>query len=191
MVTNTDKEKIARENVLRECTYEPEGKTIQGYDFDNGVDYKQIFESFETTGFQATSFFRAKEIIRKMIDNQATIFLGYTSSMVTSGLRDIFRFLAEHKKINCIVTTGGGIEEDIMKCLGTFILGKFTASGVELRKKAINRTGNIFVPDSRYLKFEEFVMPVLQELYDEQKKTGKPLVPSQLIWKLGEYLKES
>jgi len=186
MVTNIDKEKIARENVLRECTYEPEGKFILGYDFDKGVNYQKIFESFETTGYQATAFARAQKIIQTMIDENATIFLGYTSSMVTSGLRDIFRFLAEHNKVQCIVTTGGGIEEDIIKCLGNFIMGDFKARGIELRKKAINRTGNIFVPDSRYLKFEEFVMPILQELYDEQKKTGKPILPSQLIWKLGE-----
>jgi deoxyhypusine synthase len=181
-----DKEKIARENVLRESNYEPEGEHVKGYDFDKGTDFGKLFESFGTTGYQATKLHNAKKIIQMMIDNRATIFLGYTSNMVTSGLRDIFRFLAEHKKVNCIVTTGGGVEEDIIKCLGDFIIGDFNASGVELRKNAINRTGNIFVPDSRYLKFEDFVMPVLQELYDEQKKTGKPILPSQLIWKLGE-----
>ena len=49
--------------------------------------------------------------------------------------REIFRFLAEHNKVQCIVTTGGGIEEDIIKCLGNFIIGDFNASGIELRKK--------------------------------------------------------
>jgi deoxyhypusine synthase len=92
----------------------------------------------------------------------------------------------ENKKVQCVVTTGGGIEEDIIKCFGDFILGEFKASGAELRKKSINRIGNIFVPNSRYLKFEEFVMPILKELYEEHKKTGKPILPSELVWKLGE-----
>ena len=184
-MAKTENEKIAKGNIFRESS-EPEGKFVKGYDFDRGTDFHKIFESFATTGYQATNFFHAKEIIQMMIDNKAKIFLGYTSNMVSSGLRDIFRFLAEHKKIDCIVTSGGGIEEDIIKCLGDFIVGDFRASGKELRKKAINRIGNIFVPNSRYTKFEEFVMPILKELYDEQKKTGKPILPSQLIWKLGE-----
>jgi len=182
---SSDKERQARDNLLRKSE-EVKGKSVKGYDFNKGVDYPKLLESFSTTGYQASNFYHAKEIIQMMIDNKAKIFLGYTSNMVSSGLRDVFRYLAEHNKVHCIVTTGGGIEEDIIKCLGDFIIGDFRVSGKELRGKAINRIGNIFVPNSRYLKFEEFVMPVLKELYEEQKRTGKPILPSQLIWKLGE-----
>ncbi len=185
MKNTANKKTIARENLLRKGE-EVKGKSVKGYDFNKGIDYPKIIESFSTTGYQASNFYHAKEIIQMMIDNKAKIFLGYTSTMVSSGLREIFRYLAEHNKVHCIVTTGGGIEEDIIKCLGDFIIGDFRASGKELRGKAINRIGNIFVPNSRYLKFEEFIMPVLKELYEEQKKTGKPILPSQIIWKLGE-----
>jgi deoxyhypusine synthase len=121
-----------------------------------------------------------------MIQDEAFMFLGYTSNMVSSGLRDIFRFLVENKKVNVIVTTAGGIEEDIIKCLGDFILGDFRANGAELRKKGINRIGDIFVPNNRYIKFEEFFQPLLKELYDEQQKTKKIITPSEIIWRLGE-----
>jgi len=180
-----NKEKIARGNILGKSS-EFKGIPIRGYNFNEGVDYEKLLESFASTGYQASNFYRAIEIVNEMIKEESKIFLGYTASMVSSGLRDIFRFLVEHKKVDCLVTTGGGIEEDIIKCLGDFILGDFRASGKELREKRINRIGNIFVPNSRYLKFEEFMMPVLQELSDEQKKTGKPILPSEFIWKLGE-----
>lgn len=185
MKNTTNKEIIARDNLLRKGE-EVKGKSVKGYDFNKGIDYPKIIESFSTTGYQASNFYHAKEIIQMMIDNKAKIFLGYTSNMVSSGLREVFRYLVENNKVNCIVTTGGGIEEDIIKCLGDFVIGDFRASGKELRGKAINRIGNIFVPNSRYLKFEEFIMPILKELYEEQKKTGKPILPSQLVWKLGE-----
>lgn len=185
MGKNLKNEEIARKNLFRKSE-EAKGKVIRGYDFNEGVDYSRILESFATTGYQATNFFRAKEIIDLMRKNKAKIFLGYTSNLVSSGLREVFRYLVEHKKIDCIVTTGGGIEEDFIKCLGNFVLGDFRASGAELRKKSINRIGNIFVPNSRYIKFENFVMPILKELHAEQKKSGKPILPSQLIWKLGE-----
>jgi deoxyhypusine synthase len=92
----------------------------------------------------------------------------------------------KNKKVNILVTTAGGIEEDIIKCLGNFVLGSFDASGKELRERGINRIGNIFVSNNRYIEFEEFVQPILEELYNEQKKSGKTIISSELIWKLGE-----
>ena len=180
-----DKEKIARKNILRKSE-EITGIPIKGYDFNKGVDYENLLNSFLSTGFQASNFAKAKGIINNMISEKAFIFLGYTSNMVTSGLREIIRYLTEHKKINVLVTTAGGIEEDIIKWLGNFILGDFKVSGKELREKGVNRTGNIFIPNNRYVEFEEFFQPILKELYEEQKKTGIILCPSDIIWKLGE-----
>src|SRR3989344_5865845 len=182
---NYDKESIARENILKKGV-EISGVKIKGYDFNEGVDYNKIVKSFSSTGYQATQLSKAIEIVNKMQHDKATIFLGYTSNMVSSGLRDIFRYLVEHKKVDVIVTTAGGIEEDFIKCLGDFILGDFKASGVELREKAVNRIGNIFVPNSRYLAFEDWIMPILEELYQEEKKTGKAVTSCEIIWKLGE-----
>ena len=182
---NIDKESIARGNILKKGI-EIDGTKIKGYDFNKGVNYQKIVASLANTGFQATHLSKAIEIIDLMIAEKATIFLGYTSNMVSSGLRDIFRYLVEHGKVDVVVTTAGGIEEDFIKCLGDFVLGDFKASGKELRDKAVNRIGNIFVPNSRYLAFEEWIMPILEEIYQEQKKTGKITTPSELIWKLGE-----
>jgi deoxyhypusine synthase len=182
--SNIDKERIARKNVLRKSE-EIEGVKIKGYDFNNGVNYDKILGSYGSSGLQSSNFHKGIEIINEMISSKSFIYLGYTSNMVTSGMREIIRYLAEHKKINVIVTSAGGIEEDIIKCLGNFIKGDFRASGSELRKKGINRAGNIFIPNSRYCDFEDFVMPILDSLYNEQKKSGKTTTPSELIWELG------
>jgi len=177
-------EKIGRKNVLRGSD-EIEGLDVKGYNFSKGTDYEKLIDSYLTTGFQATHFAKALDIINKMINEKCTIYLGYTSNLVTSGLRDIFRYLAENKKIEVIVTTAGGIEEDFIKCLGSFKIGKFSASGELLREKGINRTGNIFVPNSRYCKFEDFINPVLKKLHEEQKETGKIISVSEFIKELG------
>ena len=39
--------------------------------------------------------------------------------------------------ISCIVTTTGGIEEDIMKCMASTYIGDFNLDGKELRKKGL------------------------------------------------------
>jgi deoxyhypusine synthase len=172
------------ENVLRESE-EPKGPAVQGYDFNKGIDYDKIIDSYSVTGFQATHLAKAIDIINKMRAEKCTIYLGYTSNMVTSGLRDVFRYLAQHKLIDVIVTTAGGVEEDIIKCIQPFILGSFDASGKELREKGINRTGNIFVPNSRYCKFEDFLMPLLEKIDSEQKQSGTVITPSEFVDRLG------
>jgi len=179
-----DKLEQGKENVLRESE-EPKGAEIHGYDFNQGVDYDKLLDSFSTTGFQATQLAKAIDIITRMRADKCTIYLGYTSNMVTSGLRDVFRFLAQHKLVDVIVTTAGGVEEDIIKCIKPFILGSFEAPGKELREKGINRTGNIFVPNSRYCAFEDFLMPLLENMDKEQKESGKVITPSEFAARLG------
>jgi len=173
---------IAKKNILRDSFKPKDFIAIKGYNFDSGLDYNAILDSFLATGFQATNLAKAIEIIKQMRKEKCTIFLGYTSNLVTSGLRDIFRYLAEHKLVDVIVTTAGGIEEDLIKCMEPFILGEFNADGKELRKKGINRTGNIFVPNDRYVKFEKFFIPFLEELNKENKIHSV----SKIINKLGE-----
>ncbi|MEK6846822.1 MAG: deoxyhypusine synthase [Nanoarchaeota archaeon] len=182
---NNLNENAARENLLRNSE-EPVGLKIEGYDFNNGINYEEIVKSFESSGFQATQLSKAISITRKIIFEGAFIFLGYTSNMVSSGLREVIRFLVEHKKVDVLVTTCGGIEEDIIKCLGDFKLGEFNADGATLRKKGINRIGNIYAPNSRYVAFEKFVQPILEELYNEKKT----ITGLELIWKLGEKIND-
>jgi len=179
-----DKLEQGKENVLRESE-EPKGAEIHGYDFNQGIDYDKLLDSFAATGFQATQLAKAIDIIKRMRADKCTIYLGYTSNMVTSGLRDVFRFLAQHKLVDVIVTTAGGVEEDIIKCIKPFILGSFDAPGKELREKGINRTGNIFVPNSRYCAFEDFLMPLLEAMDKEQKESGKVVTPSEFTARLG------
>ena len=128
-----------------------------------------LMESFQTTGFQASNIGLAIEQIRAMrkwrlSDSEwkegddpalkppevrqrirARIFLGYTSNMTSCGVRDIIKFLVQNKMVDALVTTAGGIEEDIIKCFQPTFMGDFKLNGRELRKKGINRIGNLLV----------------------------------------------
>ncbi|CAG0882150.1 unnamed protein product [Cyprideis torosa] len=119
-----------------------------------------------------------------------TIFLGYTSNMVSCGVRESIRFLVEHKMVDCIVTTAGGVEEDLIKCLAPTYLGEFSLPGRELRRKGINRIGNLLVPNQNYCLFENWVMPLLDEAVAEQKTKGIPWTPSSLISRLGKAIND-
>lgn len=115
-------------------------------------------------------------------NTKTTIFLGYTSNLVSSGLRSVLRFLVEHKHVSAIVTTAGGVEEDLIKCLGPTYLSSFTANGARLREEGMNRIGNLIVPNANYGKFEDWVVPILDSLLAEQIASRERKDEEELIW---------
>jgi deoxyhypusine synthase len=103
---------------------------------------------------------------------------------MSSGLREILLHLVKNKHVSCLVTTAGGIEEDFIKCLGKTYLGDFNMDGAALRTKGLNRIGNLVVPNENYCLFEDWVVPILDRMVEEQKE-GKVWSPSEVIWRLG------
>eukprot|EP01114_Cavostelium_apophysatum_P001139 TRINITY_DN10976_c0_g1_i1.p1 TRINITY_DN10976_c0_g1~~TRINITY_DN10976_c0_g1_i1.p1 ORF type:complete len:219 (+),score=15.52 TRINITY_DN10976_c0_g1_i1:68-658(+) len=155
--------------------------TVKGFDFNDAlqqkkVDFDALLNSYKQTGYQATSLGKAIEEIDKMLkwrlsdepiaenesedykdmrvraDVKCKIFLGYTSNLISSGLRESFRFLTQHKLVDVIVTTAGGVEEDFIKCLAPTFLGEFDLPGKDLRLNGINRIGNLVGPRVPFIR---------------------------------------
>ncbi|XP_014666528.1 PREDICTED: deoxyhypusine synthase-like [Priapulus caudatus] len=201
---------IAQQAVLVKSEAMPSNaQVVRGYDFSNGVDYHALLQSYLTVGFQATNFGLAVEEINKMIAKKneplpldrkediyklnptgckptnCTIFLGYTSNLISAGTRENIKFLVENNMVDCIVTTAGGVEEDFVKCLAPTYIGDFALKGKELRKKGINRIGNLLSPNDNYCLFEDWLMPILDQMVIEQKEQGVRWTPSKMIARLG------
>lgn len=134
-------------------------------------------EPFSSDDYEEDNFIRRQ--------NGCTIFLGYTSNLISSGLRETLRFLVQHKLVDCIVTTAGGIEEDLIKCLEPTYIGSFHLPGSELRNRGINRIGNLLVPNENYCKFEDWVTPLLDQMLAEQIEQKTVWSPSKVITFLG------
>lgn len=88
--------------------------------------------------------------------------------------------------MDVLVSSAGGIEEDFIKCLGPTGVGSFKLEGRVLRKKGLNRIGNLMVPNDNYCKFEDWVVPILNEALRIQKEEGEIFTPSKLIRFLGQ-----
>ncbi|XP_062966291.1 deoxyhypusine synthase isoform X3 [Cynocephalus volans] len=87
--------------------------------------------------------------------------------------------------VDVLVTTAGGVEEDLIKCLAPTYLGEFSLRGKELRENGINRIGNLLVPNDNYCKFEDWLMPILDQMVLEQNTEGVKWTPSKMIARLG------
>lgn len=65
-------------------------------------------------------------------------------------------------------------------------LGSFELKGTDLREKGINRIGNLLVPNDNYCLFENWIMPLLDEMLADQKEKGTLWTPSKVVQRLGE-----
>ena len=98
------------------------------------------------------------------------------------------RYLLQNRKVDCLVTTAGGVEEDLIKCLAPHYMGDFSLKGSELRAKGINRIGNLLVPNRNYCLFEDWMSPLLDEMLEKQRAAAGEFYwsPSQMIHRFGE-----
>ncbi|PRP76641.1 hypothetical protein PROFUN_14967 [Planoprotostelium fungivorum] len=205
---------LTASNTAGEGKSEYEQEEVKGFDWDAALSsgsagLDELLKSYRYTGFQATSVGKAIEEINRMLhwrmsdepvdENEyeelksfearnkikCTIFLGYTSNLVSSGLRETIKFLVKHSLVQAIVTSAGGVEEDFIKCLAPTYLGDFSMSGPSLRMARMNRIGNLVVPNDNYCKFEEWILPILDKMVEEQKNQGTNWTPSKIIDRLG------
>ncbi|XP_071768443.1 deoxyhypusine synthase-like [Centroberyx gerrardi] len=181
---------------------------VRGYDFNNGVDHRALLQSYVNMGFQATNVGLAIQQINSMIEKRlepveavngsveedssncpcqigCTIFLGYTSNLISCGVRESIRYLAEHRMVDVLVTTAGGIEEDLIKCLAPTYMGDFALPGKDLFQKGLNRIGNLLMPNDNYCLFEEWLLPIYKQMLVEQNTQGVRWTPSKMIHRLG------
>lgn len=153
---------------------------VKDFKWKNGITVKDLVNGYSSIGFQSVELKKASDVIVKMKKSNAKTYMTFTSNMVTSGLRGFFAQLIELKIADVIVTTVGGIEEDIMKAKGEeFRIGSFDLDDVELYEQGINRVGNLQINTESYMHFEDNILPILTKLYEKKKR-----------WSVSEMLRE-
>ena len=126
---------------------------VKDFKWEAGIKVSDFVEKIGKVGFQSVELKRAAHAIANMKRDGAKIYLTFTSNMVTSGLRGFFAQLIKEGMADVIVTTIGGIEEDVMKAKGEkFLIGQFYSDDVALYEKGLNRVGNLHIDTQSYLK---------------------------------------
>lgn len=172
---------------------------------EESASIDDLVSAMRSTGFQATNVALACDEINRMLDwtedlqaaqlrcgdgapvqqAKCTIFLAFTSNMISSGIRETIKFLVKNNLVDVLVTSAGGIEEDLIKCFASTVVGDFKLNGRELRAKGMNRLGNLIIPNANYCLFEDWVNPILGAMADEQVGQGVRWTPSRMIHRLG------
>ncbi len=170
---------------------------IRGQEIEDLDDEKKrlngLLDGFLNMGFQGSNLGMAIEIAKNMLkekkEDKSKIFLSFTGNMISSGNRELIRYLVKNKYIDGITTNAAGIEEDIIKSIKSFHLGAFNTKGKHLLDECVGRIGNIFVPADRYLYLERFLNDIFPKI-GEKAKSGNVMASHQIISMMGDEIGE-
>jgi deoxyhypusine synthase len=162
-------EDTSRDHVVPDSDEELRTPDVRGYDFRGEFDFAEMLSAYETTGFQATQLAEAVEIAEEMQEADATVYLTFTSNIISSGLRETVAYLVREGYIDVLITTSGSLTEDVIKTAKPFKMGEWDADEAALRESGINRLGNIFVPSDRYVWLEEYLNDFFDDFFAEEK----------------------
>jgi len=139
---------------------------------------KTIEDSFKTElplsyGFQDTNLQKSILILKEALSEDYRIDLGFTSNCITSGCRKIITRLCSLNKIDSIVTTAGGIEEDIIQSLDRqFQNIAEEYDDKDLFQKGYFRSGNRVARSNGYTLLEKHLEEILDDLPEKTISSG-------------------
>lgn len=166
---------------------QPKLPAVKGFELRGDMKLADYLSKSAFLGFQASQLGKACQLVEEMKRSKCTVFLSFTSNIISSGLREVVAQLCRERAVQCIITSTGAIEEDYMKSRKPFLLGEFDADDEQVKRAGLNRIGNVLVPDDYYVNFEKFNMKFLQEL---AQKNGNVISPSNYAAELGKQIKD-
>lgn len=155
-------------------------KIVEDMDLKN-VSVAQLVERMEKSGgFSAKNLAIAVNILKRMnADKKCFKFLSFPAAVVATGLRGAIAQAIENGMFDAIITTCGTLDHDLARAWGgKYYHGAFELDDAELRRKKINRLGNILIPYDDYGKtIEDGMQPVLKELARQKEEwSGSDLI---------------
>lgn len=108
-------------------------------------------------GFQSTQLQNGVNLLKEARSRGDKIVLAFTGNTISTGLREYVRLLAEQRLVSAFVTSGAGVEEDLIKTFGAYEEVGFTADPELLERRKLYRIGNLAVSHPIYEQFDEFL----------------------------------
>ena len=142
-----------------------------------------LIEMFGTSGgFTSKKIYEGYQILKEEFNSDETTFLSFPADIISTGTRGIINQLVKNKLVDVIITTNGTLDHDIARTYTDYYSGTFNFGDEKLKDMNINRLGNVFVPDESYgIVIEDRLMPMIEELYNQQKEWA----PVDLIREIG------
>ena len=178
---------------------------VHGPDLNDRLTFDSLMANYRGIGIQASVIHKAIQIINAMYDwrlevqdmikwqydaddlneyskKRCMVFLGCSSNLMTSGVRELMCYLLKYRMADVFVTPAGGIEEDLIRCFGDYKIGGYHASVPADHEKQ----GNLYVPLAAQDKFKAWFNNQIRVMHQRQDiEAGIVFTPSSIIRELG------
>jgi deoxyhypusine synthase len=158
---------------------------VEDHTFFEGISVDELVLQMEKAwGFTAGKLALGVRILENMIKDEGCVkFLSFTGNLVATGTRGALKELVKRNLVDVVVTTCGTLDHDIARSWEKYYKGSFQMDDAKLRKKGINRLGNVLVPNESYgIIIEKKMQVLLQSLW---KEGVKEVSSSQLCREIG------
>ena len=150
---------------------------------------KELVDQFsESGGFVAKKVAEGAAIFEKMLAEKGCVkFLSFPAAIIATGCRGIIKDLVKKKLVDVVITTCGTLDHDIARAFKDYYHGSFEMDDAKLRKKGVNRLGNVLVPNESYgIVLEEKLLPIISDIYKEKKV----LSSREFVFEVGKRMKD-
>ncbi len=151
-----------------------EHRAVEDIELHERMSAGELLEAYyRSGGFVAKKLGIAERILLRMFTEENTTFLSFPACIVATGTRGVLKELVKRKLVDVLITTCGTLDHDIARSFKNYYHGSFLMDDAQLHREGINRLGNVLVPNESYGEvMENFMMPILEELYQEKKEWG-------------------
>jgi deoxyhypusine synthase len=152
---------------------------------DRGV--ADLVNDMGSMGFQGGQLGQSLRVWMRMLDEEATIFLGLAGAMVPAGLGEFISYLIRERMIDCLVSTGANLFHDLCEGLGiVHYRGTSCADDAYLNECKIDRIYDVFVSEVELHKSDVYISEFVKKIGTDRRYSSR-----ELMYMLGEGLPET
>ncbi len=121
---------------------------------------RELVENFFSMSIQARNIGHAAKIWENMLtdEDRPTIFMGLAGPLIAAGLRNILSELVKKNMVDCVVSTGAIVYQDLLYARGgEHYHGTNNVNDKRLRDLRINRIYDVFSDDICFYETDDYV----------------------------------
>ena len=168
----------------------PWNRPVRDFHIEKGMTAGELAAQMEAAGgFCGKYLAEGVDILAEMFNDEGCVnILSFPACIIATGTRGIIRDMVKKKLVDVIITTCGTLDHDLARIWKKYYHGEFELDDAKLRRRGINRLGNVLVPNDSYgIVLERRLQPMFKKIYASGMK--KPST-RDLIWAVGDMLED-
>jgi deoxyhypusine synthase len=156
---------------------------VEPFRVEANLSAEEVLARMERISFQGRNLATAHRIWQRMLESDATIFLGVAGALSAGGLRLLLAHLIEHRYIDCLVSTGANLYHDLHETRGRrHFIGSPGEDDAALQDARIDRVYDTYADEEEFCENDEWIAEFALTL------EARPYTSREFLYKLGEHL---